>query len=169
MTGFALALPFLVYQFIMFVRPGLKANERGYLYLLLPGILFSFAAGAAFGYFILIPPMVNFLITFGSDIATPQIRVGNFVSLMMRLLFAIGLSFEMPVVIFFLSRIGIVNPERLSRFRKFAFILAFVVGAAITPTFDPVNQTIVALPLVVLYEIGILLSRIARKREKKSA
>ncbi len=168
-SGLVLALPFIVYQLVMFIRPGLTLSERKYLYMLLPGILISFLAGAAFGYFIMIPPMIKFLISFGSDIATPQIRVGNFVSLMLRLLFATGLCFEMPVVIFFLSRIGIVNAQLLSKYRRFAMVGAFVLAAIITPTFDPFNQTIVALPLIVLYEVGILLARIGQKRKRRAA
>ena len=164
--GLALALPFFVYQLVMFLRPGLSATERKYLNFLLPCVLLSFAAGVAFGYFVLVPPAAKFLITFGSDIATPQIRVGNFVSLMVRLLFAIGLCFETPLLIFFLSKLHIVTPEKLSKYRKFAVLGAFILAAIITPTFDPINQTIVAVPLIVLYEVGILLAKLARRREK---
>ena len=85
-SGLVLALPFLVYQLVMFVRPGLTSTEKKYLYFILPSVTLAFAAGVAFGYFVLIPPVTRFLITFGSDIASPQIRVGNFVSLMMKLL-----------------------------------------------------------------------------------
>ena len=165
--GFALTLPFFVYQLVMFLRPGISATERKYLNLLLPGVFLSFAAGVVFGYFVLVPPAARFLITFGSDIATPQIRVGNFVSLMVRLLFAIGLCFETPLLIFFLCKLHIVTPEKLSKYRKFAVLGAFILAAIITPTFDPINQTIVAVPLIILYEVGILLARLARRREKK--
>ena len=165
-SGLVLALPFIVYQVVMFVRPGLTLSERKYLYFLLPGILISFVAGAAFGYFVMIPPMIKFLITFGSDIATPQIRARNFVSIMLRLLFAVGICFELPVVIFFLSRIGVVNAGLLSKYRRHAIVGAFILATIITPTFDPLNQTIVALPLIVLYEVGILLARIGRKRQR---
>ena len=163
--GLALALPFLIYQLVMFLRPALSATERKYLTFLLPGVVLSFAAGVVFGYFVLVPPAAKFLITFGSDIATPQIRVGNYVSLMVRLLFAIGLCFETPLLIFFLAKLHIVTPEKLSKYRKFAVLGAFILAAIITPTFDPINQTIVSVPLIVLYEIGILLAKLARRRE----
>ncbi|MFH0846476.1 MAG: twin-arginine translocase subunit TatC [Chloroflexota bacterium] len=168
-SGVVLALPFIVYQLVMFVRPGLTARERGYLYSLLFGLFISFALGAAFGYFILIPPMARFLITFGSDIATPAIRVGNFVSLMLRLIFAVGICFEMPILVFFLAKIGIVNAGLLARYRRFAIVGAFTLAAIITPTFDPINQTILALPLIVLYEVGILLARLARPAKRRAA
>lgn len=164
--GLVLSLPFFVYQLVMFLRPGLSATERKYLNLLLPGVLLSFAVGVVFGYFVLVPPAAKFLITFGSDIATPQIRVGNYISLMVRLLFAIGLCFEIPLLIFFLSKLHIVTPEKLSKYRKFAVVGAFVLAAIITPTFDPINQSIVAVPLIILYEVGILLAKLARRREK---
>jgi sec-independent protein translocase protein TatC len=165
--GFALALPFFIYQLVMFLRPALSPTERKYLNFLLPGVLLAFAAGLVFGYFVLVPPAAKFLINFGSDIATPQIRVGNYVSLMVKLLFAIGLCFETPLLIFLLSKFHIVTPEKLAKYRKFAMLGAFILAAIITPTFDPINQTIVAVPLIVLYEIGILLAKLARRREKK--
>jgi len=168
-SGIVLALPFLIYQLVMFIRPGLTNKERKYLYILLPSVILCFAAGLLFGYFVLIPPAAEFLVSFGSDIATPQIRVGNYVSLMARLLFAIGLCFETPLLTFFLAKMHVVSPSFLSRYRKVAFILAFIIGAIITPTFDPVNQTLVALPLYVLYEAGIVLAKIARHGEKKTA
>ena len=168
-SGIVLALPYLVYQLVMFIRPGLTDKERKYLYILLPSVILCFAAGLLFGYFVLIPPAAEFLISFGSDIAIPQIRVGNYVSLMARLLFVIGLCFETPLLMFFLAKIHVLNPSFLARYRKVAFILAFIIGAVITPTFDPVNQTLVALPLYILYEAGIILAKIARHGEKKTA
>lgn len=168
-SGIVLALPYLVYQLVMFIRPGLTDKERKYLYILLPSVILCFAAGLLFGYFVLIPPAAEFLISFGSDIAIPQIRVGNYVSLMARLLFVIGLCFETPLLMFFLAKIHVLNPSFLARYRKVAFILAFIIGAVITPTFDPVNQTLVALPLYILYEAGIVLAKIARHGEKKTA
>ncbi len=164
-SGIVLALPFLVYQLVMFVRPGLTKSEKRYLYLILPSVTLAFAAGVAFGYFVLIPPVARFLITFGSNIATPEIRVSNFVSLMIKLLFAIGLCFEMPPLMFFLAKIHVITAQQLARYRRFAIIGAFILGAIITPTFDPINQSIVAVPLIILYEIGILLARLARPKK----
>jgi sec-independent protein translocase protein TatC len=164
--GIALSSPILIYEVIKFVHPALTSREKGYLYGLLPGVLLAFAAGAAFGYFVLIPPAAHFLITFGSDIATPTIKVGNFVSIMIRLLFAIGIGFETPIAIFFLAKIGIVSAGKLLKWWKFAIIGAFALGAIITPTFDPINQSLVAVPLIVLYGIGILLAKLARRGEE---
>lgn len=163
-AGIILAVPYLLYQFIMFVSPGLTPKEKRYVLLVTPWVAFMFLLGVAFGYFILIPPATKFLLTFGSDIATPQIRVGNYISLVTRLLLAIGLVFELPVVITFLARLGVVTSKWLARKRRWAIVLAFVLGAAITPTFDPINQSLVAVPLILLYELSIWLARFAQRR-----
>jgi sec-independent protein translocase protein TatC len=167
-VGIALAAPFFLYQAIRFVSPGLKTGEKLYLYTLMPAGLLAFAGGVAFGYYVLLPPAIGFLVNFGGDLATPLIRIGSYINLMTMLLFWMGVSFELPIVIFFLSRIGVVTPSFLSKNRRWAILLAFVAGAAITPTFDPVNQSLVAGPLIVLYEIGFLLSLVGRRRRKRA-
>lgn len=166
-SGIVLATPFLLYQLVMFVSPALTRTEKRYFYTLLPGSILSFVAGATFCYFFLLPPMLDFLLSFGSDIATPQITIGNYISVVTSLLFWIGLAFELPLVIFFLSKIGVVTPQGLSRKRKWAILGAFVLGAMITPTVDPVNQSIVAGSIIVLYELGIWLSRLAWRGKKR--
>ncbi len=170
LVGLLAAMPFVLYQMVRFVSPGLNPSERRYLYALLPMVVIAFLLGAAFGYRVLFPPAIHFLLSFGNDIATPYIRIGNYVSLMMSLLLWMGIVFETPIVLFFLSRIGIVSPEQLSRQRRYAIVVAFILGALITPTFDPVNQTLVALPIIVLYEIGIWLAKFgARQRRRQRA
>lgn len=167
LVGIGLATPFFLFQVVRFVSPGLKTSEKVYLYTLLPASLVAFAGGVAFGYYILLPPAIHFLVTFGGDLATPLIRIGSYVNLITMLLFWIGLSFELPIVLFFLTRIGIVTPKLLLKNFRWAILLAFVLAAAITPTFDPVNQSLVAGPLIVLYLIGYLLSVIGQRRRKK--
>ena len=163
LVGLAISLPFLLWQFVRFVAPGLNSTERRYLYTLMPLSACVFFAGCSFGYFVLFPPAVKFLLTFGSDVATPMIRIGNYVNLMLSLLFWMGVVFELPVVLFFLSRIGVVTPILLARNRRWAILAAFVLGALITPTLDPINQCLVALPIIGLYELSILLSRVGSK------
>ena len=124
-----------------------------------------FLGGIIFGYFILIPPAIGFLYTFGSDIASPMIKIGNYIAIITRLLIAIGLVFELPVVTTFLARIGIVSPQWLASKRKVSIIVAFILAAIITPTFDPINQSLVAVPLIILYEMSIWLAKLVyRKR-----
>jgi len=167
-SGIILAMPYLIYQFLMFVSPALSRKEKKYVYLILPWIALMFMGGVVFSYFILLPPATKFLITFGSDIATPQIKIGNYISIVTRLLLAIGLVFEMPVVTTFLSRLGIITPKWLSAKRKPAIIFAFILAAIITPTFDPINQSLVAVPLIILYEMSIWLAKLVQRKRPQA-
>ena len=169
LVGIFASLPIILYQMVMFVAPGLKPKERRYLYLLLPVSLLAFAGGATFGYRILFPPAVGFLLSFGSDVATPYIRIGSYVGLMISLLFWMGIVFETPVVLFFLSKIGVVTPQFLAKHRRLAIVIAFILGAFITPTFDPVNQSFVAIPIIVLYEVGIWLAKLGNRDKKRAS
>ncbi len=169
LVGFFVSLPFVLYQIVMFVAPGLNPKERKFLYVLMPVSVLAFLAGAAFGYRVLFPPMVNFLLNFGSDVATPLISIRSYVNLMLTLLFWMGLIFEIPVVIFFMAKIGLVTPEALARNRRYAIVVAFILGAVITPTFDPINQALVAGPIIVLYEISVWLAKLAARGRRRSA
>jgi sec-independent protein translocase protein TatC len=168
-SGIILAMPYLIYQVVMYVSPALTRKEKKYIYLILPWVTLMFVGGVAFSYFILIPPATKFLITFGSDIATPQIKIGNYISIVTRLLVAIGLVFELPVLTTFLARIGVITPKWLASKRKLAIILAFILAAIITPTFDPINQSLVAIPLVILYEMSIWLAKLVHRGKKEES
>ena len=162
-SGLVLAFPLILYQIIMFVAPGLNSREKRYLLTSMPGVVLAFAVGVAFGYFVLIPPAINFLLNWGSDIATPMIRIGNYVNVILMLLFWMGVVFETPVVMFILAKLGIVSWRGFARWRRYWVVVAFVLGALITPTFDPINQSLVAVPLIVLYEAGIWLARLGAR------
>jgi len=162
-SGIVLAIPYLTYEFIMFVSPALTPKEKRYLYLVLPWMVIMFAAGVVFSYFMLIPAAIAFLLGFGGDIAAPQIKVSNYVSMVTRMLLVGGFVFEMPVVITFLARIGVVSADWLARKRKIVIVGAFVLAAILTPP-DAMTQIIMAVPLIVLYEVSILLARILGKR-----
>ena len=166
--GFILALPVILYQVIRFVAPGLTRSERRYLFLLMPGALLTFCCGLAFAYFVLTPRAIPFLLTFGGDVAQTQIRISNYVDVMLRLHIWMGLAFETPVVMYLLAQLGIVTARMFSRFRKYWIVVAFTLGAIITPTFDPLNQTLVAIPLLALYEVGILLAWLAGRARQKA-
>ena len=166
LVGIFASFPFILYQMVAFVAPGLKPAEKKYLYALLPVTLIVFLVGAIFGYLVLFPPAIAFLLSFGADVATPYIRIGNYANIMISLIFWMGLVFETPVVLFFLTKIGIISPSFLTKNRRWAVVIEFIMGALITPTFDPVNQTIVALPIIVLYELGIWLSKAGARGKK---
>ena len=166
--GLVLAFPVILYQVIRFIAPGLTRQERRYLLLFVPGAMLAFAGGVAFGYFILTPQALPFLLTFGDDVVEPLVRISSLVDVMLRLLFWMGIVFETPLVMFLLAQLGIVQAGVFSRFRRFWLVIAFILAAVITPTFDPVNQVLVAVPLLVLYEFGILLARLAGRGRRKS-
>jgi len=167
--GIVLAMPYLVYQGIMFVSPALTRKEKKYVYLILPWIALMFLGGVVFGYYILVPPATHFLLTWGADIATPQIKIGNYISIVTRLLLSIGFVFELPVVTTFLARLGVIKPKWLADRRRTAIIVAFILAAIITPTFDPINQSLVAVPLIVLYELSIWLAKLVQRKESRVA
>jgi len=167
-AGIMLAMPYLLYHVLMFVSPALTPKEKKGVFLVLPFILIMFAVGVVFSYFIFLPPAIGFLTSFGNEIATPQIRISSYFSVVTRVILATGIVFELPVISTFLARVGIITPKWLAGKRKLAFILAFVLGAIITPTFDPINQSLVAVPLIVLYEISIWLARLVQPKPARN-
>jgi len=170
-SGIIVTMPYLTYELIMFVSPALTGKEKRYVYLILPWIALMFAAGVTFAYFILIPRVTEFLLTFGSDIGrnittvTIEPRIGNYINVVTRLLLVVGLVFEMPVLTTFLARIGILKPKWLSDKRRTAIIVAFILAAIISPTIDPINQSLIAIPLIILYELSIWLAKLVHKKE----
>ncbi len=168
-AGFILAMPYITYQAVMFMAPALTPREKKYISFILPWVGLMFIGGVVFGYFVLLPPAMNFLFTFGSNIATPQIRIGNYIEVILRLLLAIGLVFELPVLTTFLARIGIITSKWMAGKRKIAIVLAFVLAAIITPTVDPINMSRVAVPLGVLYEVSIWLAKLVEGRKRRAA
>jgi sec-independent protein translocase protein TatC len=160
-VGAALAMPLLIYQGLKFVLPALLPHEKKYMWMAVPGVTLSFVAGLAFGYYVLLPFAIAFLMGFGADLIEQNWSFSAYVSTVATLLFWMGLAFETPLVMFFLAKFHVVHVDSLRRFRKYALVLAFVAGAIITPSPDPVNQTAVSIPLYLLFEIGILLARFA--------
>lgn len=165
MTGAALAMPVLIYQVLAFIMPALYPGERRMLFVFTPGIALSFVLGVAFGYFLLLPFAITFLLQFGAELIPPNWSFSEYVGTITLLLFWMGIAFELPLVIFALAKMGVVDADQLKGLRKWALLLSFLVGAMITPTPDPINQTLVSLPIYLLFEIGILMARLARPRK----
>jgi len=157
-AGLIVAMPIIIYNVVMFVAPGLTRREKKYLFISLPLITITFIAGILFGYYILLPPAIHFLLTFNSDLASPMIRIGEYINLMVNLLFWLGFVFQTPFIMCLLTKINVANSRIFAKGRKYAVILAFILAAVITPTFDPINQILVAIPIILLYELGIILS-----------
>ena len=166
LVGFAAAFPVVLYQTIMFVRPGLKGSERRTLYMLLPGGTLLFIAGAAFAYYVVMPPAIYFLLQFGGEIALVTPRLSSYVTLISTLVIWMGLIFELPIIMFLLAKLGVLRPKEVSKHRRWVILFAFVLAAVVTPTVDPVTQSMVAGPVIVLFELGLLLARLARREPK---
>jgi sec-independent protein translocase protein TatC len=166
--GVVLAMPFLVYQIFAFIGPALTSKEKSYVFRIIPVVTIMFFAGVLFAYFVALPPALTFLLNWMKDIAEPQIRISDYVNIVTRMIISVGFVFETPIIIMFLARMGLVTPQWLARRRKLWVILAFVVSALITPTFDPINQTIIALPLIILLEFSIILARLVYKKRAES-
>ena len=167
--GIILSMPFLIYQFVMFVIPALTRRERKSVFILLPVITVMFAGGILFAYYYLLPPAVGFLLTFGTEVAEPQIRMSNYVNFITRLLLAIGIMFELPIVTSFLARMGVITSKWLADRRRIMIIFSFVLAAFITPTPDAFNQSIVAGTMIILYEISIWLAKLMQRRRTAAA
>jgi len=152
-----LTSPLLFHQLWKFISPGLKRKEKK---LAIPFILFSsifFLAGAYFGYKVVFPFACKFFLGLGGDF-TPVITINQYLSLVTKVLIGIALTFELPILIFFLARLGIVTTKLLLKYFKYFVVIAFVISAIITPTPDMVTQSTIALPLILLYGVGILIS-----------
>jgi sec-independent protein translocase protein TatC len=154
-SGAIIAMPVIVYHVIRFVTPGLYPHEKRNLLLTLPGIMVLFAIGAAFAYFMLLPTAVGFLQSFLGDLIQQDWTIDRYISFVTRIVFWIGVAFEMPLIVAFLARAGIVSGQTLLGFWRQAVVIIAIVAAAITPTVDPVNMSLVMAPLIVLYALSV--------------
>jgi sec-independent protein translocase protein TatC len=166
-VALALSVPFILYHVWEFISPGLKIVERKHT---LPFVIFStvsFFCGALFAHFIILPIGLNFLLTYKASTLTPSITLDYYLVFIARLILVFGIIFELPLIILFLTQIGVMKPEILTRNRKYGILIIFVVSAILTPP-DVVTQILMAIPLLLLYEISIVFCRAAyRKKQKK--
>jgi sec-independent protein translocase protein TatC len=167
--GIVLALPFIVYQVWAFVAPGLTKSERRWGGPFILGVGLSFGLGVAFAYYVILPYAVQFLLGGGflEGVAT-QLTIADYIGDILMYLGIFGLVFELPITMYLLSKIGLVNPKFLSSIRRYAIFAIFAASAILTPTTDLVNMSMMAVPLVVLYEIGILLSGVAVRQNARA-
>lgn len=146
----------IFYQIWRFVAPGLYRHERR---VIIPFTVIStvfFVSGTAFGYFIVFPPAFKFLVGYNNEFLTSLPSVSEYFSLALRLLIAFGIIFEMPVMMVFLAKAGLVSVSFLNKYRKYAILVNFIIAAVLTPTPDIVNQMMMGIPLLVLYELSVL-------------
>jgi sec-independent protein translocase protein TatC len=166
LSGMILATPVIFYQFWMFVAPGLYQKEKQHMIPIVFLSTFFFVGGSFFGYFIVFPYGFKFFLGFASEIIQPLPSMREYLSFASKLLLAFGLVFELPLIITFLARLGMVSVSFLKKNRKYALLLFFAGAAILTPP-DVVTQVMMALPLIVLYEISIIGARIFGKKKSE--
>ena len=162
LVGLVAAFPYFMWELAMFFKPGLKPGERKYIFLLVPASMAMFALGAVFSWFILIPRLVEFLLRLSQPIGDPLITVGPLVGLMVTIMFWLGIIFEIPIFMFLLAKMGILTSGWVKTKRRWMILISFILGAVATPT-DPISQLIVAGPTWLLFEIGMLLVKLAER------
>jgi sec-independent protein translocase protein TatC len=165
-AGFCVSTPIIFHEVWKFISPGLHSKEKRYTLPFVFVTTFLFLIGALFCFIIVLPFAMNFLLTYKTANLTPMLSVGKYIDFCLKFIIAFGIVFELPVVSVFLTRMGIVTTEFLSKNRKYAVLIAFVLAAFLTPTPDAFNQTLMAVPIIILYEIGIWASVLFNKKKE---
>jgi sec-independent protein translocase protein TatC len=166
LSGFILALPFILYQLYAYISPGLYPNEKRYLLLSIPVATVLFLAGVGFAFFVMLPAALPFLVSFLVVQTTP--RLSNYIDFVTNLMFWIGVSFETPLVVYALARFNIVDAKVLLKQWRFAVVIIAILAAVITPTVDPVNMGLLMLPLFLIYLLSVLFAMLAKPRKSQT-
>ena len=167
LAGFILGFPYILWEIWKFISPALYEKEKKHakLFIFVSSLLFFL--GVLFGYFVVVPMSVNFFATFKiSDVVKNQFSIDSYIGMVKTSVVASGLFFELPIIIYFLTKLGLVTPEFLRKYWKYAVIIILIVAAIVTPP-DVVSQTIVAIPMLLIYEVSILLSKLVVRNRKK--
>jgi sec-independent protein translocase protein TatC len=160
-AGLALAMPVILYEIYAYVDPALLPKERRFIRFMGLPVIGLFIAGMLFCYFVLLPNAIKFLINFGDEVIKNQLRAADYISFVTIFILGMGLIFEVPVAIFALVKIHVITRPWLAKQRRYAVLAAFLIAAVITPTPDPFNQTLVAIPMYLLFELGLFVARFA--------
>jgi sec-independent protein translocase protein TatC len=168
MTGAILAMPYMLYQLWLFIAPGLEVRERRYVYLFVPSATLLFLVGIVFTWYVLMPAAIYFLSNFMPQVFFAEWRAREYIRFTTTFLFWIGVSFEMPLIVYFLARVGIVTPALLKEQWRFAVVGIAVLAAMVTPSVDPVTMMLTMVPLLVLYIISIFMARIGQRQFERS-
>ncbi|MDA8086644.1 MAG: twin-arginine translocase subunit TatC, partial [Nitrospiraceae bacterium] len=163
-AGLIVSLPLIFHQVWKFISPGLIRKERRLVAPFVLGGSALFVLGAAFCYLVVLPFALDFLLNYKTQYIKPMISVGNYMDFCLKFILAFGAVFELPMIIVVLARAGVVSVQTLAKNRKYAILAAFIVAAVLTPTPDAFNQTLMAVPMILLYEVGIIAARIFARR-----
>ncbi len=163
-VGIVASLPNIFYQLWKFIAPALKKRERKYILWIVFFSTFCFLTGIAFAYFVMLPLAMKFAAQFGSEAIKNEFSIEEYMSIIISVMLAAGVVFELPMISFFLSKLGILTPKFMRKYRRHAIVIILVLAAFLTPGADPVSQVILAVPLVLLYEISIFISKLSSKK-----
>lgn len=166
--GLILATPFILFQLWQFIAPGLYENEKKWAGKITIYTSLCFFIGVAFSYFVMIPSMLAFANKFGSELIKNNIDINSYFGFFIMIILASGIMFEMPMISYVLSKFGIVSSDFLRKYRRHSIVLILIFSAVLTPTPDPITQSIFAAPLLILYEISILISKYSNKTNSKN-
>ena len=164
--GLVFAIPVLVYHVARFFSPWMNKQQRRFAAIFLPAMGLCFLAGSAFAYFVLLPTGLGYLLQFGTDVAVPMVRISEYMELALALVFWLGVAFELPLAMFLLAKLRLVEYQRFKRLRRYADLAAVIFGAIITPGADPFSWSFVAVPIILLYEVGLGLAWLVRPKLK---
>jgi sec-independent protein translocase protein TatC len=164
-AGIFVASPVVLYQVWKFISPGLFPKEKKFVAPFVITSTMLFVGGVCFGYFLVLPSAYKFFLEFTTDFLKPMLSMREYLTLTLKLLLAFGIIFEIPVFLFFMTKIGLVTPRKLAKMRRYAIVACFIVAAIITPTPDAFTQCMMAIPMIILYEVGIIVSRLASRRK----
>lgn len=162
--GIIISVPNLLYQLWKFIAPALKSNERKYILSIVTFSSICFLAGIAFAYFVMLPITLQFAATFGTSEVENKFALDEYFSILFSIILGAAVVFELPMISFFLSKLGILTPAFMRKYRRHALVAILVLAAFISPGTDPVSQIVLAVPLVLLYELSIFVSKISRKK-----
>jgi sec-independent protein translocase protein TatC len=165
LSGVILALPVILFEVLAFVMPGLNPKERSWIWMVVPTATLFFAAGAAFAYFFMLPTALPFLLNFMGITTSP--RPNNYFGFVTNLMFWVGVSFELPLIMYVLARLHIVSAKSLLKQWRIAILASAILAALITPTPDPVNMGLMMIPLIALYFLSIIFAVVARRERKE--
>lgn len=165
--GLILSIPNTFFQIWLFIAPGLFQHERKYIKWIVIFTSFCFLAGVAFAYYTMLPAAFQFFTSFGSEKIQNIIAIDEYFNFILSVMLGAGLVFELPMVSFFLSKLGILTPAFMRHYRRHSIVVIFIASALLTPGTDPVSQIILAIPLLLLYEISIFISKVSQKKPKE--
>ncbi|MEQ8200862.1 MAG: twin-arginine translocase subunit TatC [Syntrophomonadaceae bacterium] len=164
LAGFIIAFPVVSWSVWRFVKPALYKHEKRYIYVLFPATIILFAGGVVFAYFVVLPIVLKFFVYIAGENLETMFKVDQYVSFVMSFVIPFGITFELPVITYFLTKLGVIKSQQLSRNRKYALLIIVILGGVLSPGPDPISQVLMAGPVYLLYEVSIVVAKYTKPR-----